>query len=213
MRPLAELLARNRAWAAAQTRDDPRYFRRLSEIQRPRYLWIGCADSRVPANEIVGLPSGEVFVHRNVANLVRPDDPNCMAAVQYAVEVLGVRDIIVCGHYGCGGVRAALDGDDSGFVGTWLAPLRRLARENATLLSADGASTAWDRLCEMSVVAQVRALAGAPMVQMAWAVGQPLTIHGWIYSISDGLLRDLDVSFGSEDAPSPTRAAGAAGGP
>jgi carbonic anhydrase len=202
MERLKHLFDNNQVWAAARTQQDPAFFERLVHIQRPHYLWIGCADSRVPANEIVGLPPGEVFVHRNVANLVQPDDVNAMAVVQYAVGTLGVEHIIVCGHYGCGGVHAVLDGQaglrpggGGGYVDDWLAPLRRLAQVQRGQLDAlDDPVARWARLCELSVVEQVRVLSSTPVVRNAWSAGRPVTLHGWIYSLRDGLLHDLEVT-------------------
>jgi carbonic anhydrase len=199
MRLLPELLARNRDWAARQTERDPAFFKRLCAIHKPRYLWIGCSDSRVPANTIVGLTAGEVFVHRNVANIVRPDDPNCLSVLQYAIDVLGIGHVIVCGHYGCGGVRAAMGPASADPLEGWLAPLRSLHRSHAGELDPlpDHAS-GWARLCELNVMAQVRTLARLPALQRAWERGQGLVLHGWIYDLKDGLLRDLEVSV---DAP------------
>jgi carbonic anhydrase len=194
---LSHLFDNNRRWAAERIGADPQYFQRLSGIQRPDYLWIGCADSRVPANVIVGLAPGEMFVHRNIANLVAPDDPNCMAVIQFAVEVLGVKHVIVTGHYGCGGVKAALDGSGDGFVKTWLAPLAELARQHRDELQ--NAGDAWKRLCEINVRQQVEVLSRTPLVQDAWAAGRELKLHGWIYALQDGLLRDLDVTRSAED--------------
>ncbi len=187
-----ELLARNIAWARDRTDTDPDYFKRLSAIQRPDYLWIGCADSRVPANVITGLEPGEVFVHRNVANLIHPGDLNALSVLQFAVEVLQVKYIIVCGHYGCGGVHAATDGKRHGLIDHWLEPLRDIARANAEALAAlpDDAARQ-DRMCELNVAAQVDRVADTPIVRDAWAAGQSLTISGWIYGLRDGLLRDL----------------------
>jgi carbonic anhydrase len=191
---LPQLFDNNKRWAARQTDADPQYFERLSGIQRPDYLWIGCADSRVPANEIVGLAPGELFVHRNVANLVSAADANCMAVVQFAVESLGVKHVIVTGHYGCGGVRAALEGSGEGFVREWLAPLRALAEEHREELVAS--ADPWTRLCEINVRRQVELLSQTELVQSAWAAGRELKLHGWIYAIRDGLLRDLNVTLG-----------------
>ncbi len=175
------LLRRNVEWAAERKRSDPEYFRRLSALQAPEYLWIGCSDSRVPANVITGLQPGEVFVHRNVANLVNPGDLNCLSVLQFAVDVLRVRHIIVCGHYGCGGLQ----------------PIRDLAERHATTLDAIADERARrDRLCELSVAAQVRQVAETPIVGDAWARGQALTVHGWVYGLDDGLLRDLRCSRG-----------------
>ena len=187
-----DLLARNVEWAKERTAADPDYFRRLSEIQRPEFLWIGCADSRVPANVITGLAPGEVFVHRNVANLIHPGDLNALSVLQFAVEVLQVKYIIVCGHYGCGGVQAAIDGARHGLIDHWLEPVRDTARTHADTLNALADETMReDRLCELNVAAQVQRVAETPIVRDAWAAGQTLTISGWIYRLKDGLLRDL----------------------
>src|SRR5687767_308748 len=192
---LPQLFESNRAWAAEMVRRDPDFFSRLERQQKPEYVWIGCADSRVPANEIVGLAPGELFVHRNVANVVRPDDVNCMAVVQYAVEVLSVKHIIVCGHYGCGGVLAALEGTGRGFVGEWLAPLVALRDEHEEELSEiEEIGPRWSRFCELNVVAQVGRLLQSSVVTAAAERGQELDVHGWIYDVRDGLLRDLQVS-------------------
>jgi carbonic anhydrase len=189
------LFENNRAWAAAQTRSDPDYFRRLSQLQAPEYLWIGCSDSRVPANQITGLQPGEVFVHRNVANLVNPGDLNCLAVLQFAVDVLKVKRVIVCGHHGCGGVTAALKGERHGLIDYWLYPIRDLAEVRSAELAAIPEQEARiNRLCELSVMAQVRQVADTPIVRDAWARGQSLSIHGWVYSIEDGLLRDLNCT-------------------
>jgi carbonic anhydrase len=206
MKYLSELFDNNRLWAAGQVHRDPSFFERLCDIQSPAYLWIGCSDSRVPANEIVGLAPGELFVHRNVANIVRRDDPNAMAVIEYAVGVLRVRHIIVCGHYGCGGVRAALNGGASGVVRRWLEPIQALSRAHAPGLAAmpDDAGR-WARLCEINVVSQVEGLVAAPVVQEAWSTGQALTVHGWIYSLRDGLLKDLGVSVNGPVQPEISR--------
>ena len=198
MRFLPELFANNRAWASQQTRRDPAFFERLCAIQTPAYLWIGCADSRVPANEIVGLAPGELFVHRNVGNLVPPDDQNCLAVLQYAVDVLHVSHIIVCGHYGCGGVQAAFGPPATDPLEGWIAQLRAIRRLHAQELAtlADD-EMRWRRLCECNVMAQVRTLGGLPTIVRAWERGRQLVIHGWIYDLRDGLLRDLEVSINS----------------
>lgn len=200
MRFLPQLFENNRAWASQQTRNDRRFFERLCAIQRPAYLWIGCADSRVPANEIVGLAPGELFVHRNIGNLVKADDPNCLAVLQYAVEVLRVSHVIVCGHYRCGGIQAAFGPPASDPLEGWITRVRAIRQAHADELAALPEDTArWQRLCELNVMAQVRVLTGLPMVVRAWGNGQPLAIHGWIYDLQDGLLRDLEVSV---NAPS-----------
>jgi len=204
MKYLADLFARNRAWAAERTGADPEFFSRLAHLQRPDLLWIGCSDSRVPANEIVGLAPGELFVHRNVANVVPDTDLNALAVIEYAISSLGVRHVIVCGHYRCGGVRAALEGHQAGAVALWLQPLRNLAEERRDELDALPSDAArWDRLCELNVARQVLAVARSEAVQSAWERGADLAVHGWIYDLEDGLLRDLEVTLG----------AGAEGGP
>lgn|SRR5512146_2559820 len=208
MRSLPELFANNRAWAAEMTRRDPEFFTRLSGQQAPQYLWIGCADSRVPANEIVGLRPGELFVHRNIANVVVHTDLNCLSVVQFAVDVLRVRHIIVCGHYGCGGVLAALREDRLGLADNWLRHVQDVRSKHAAQLN-DLANQAerHDRLCELNVREQVINVAQTTIVQDAWARGQPLIVHGWIYSLEDGLLRDLDVCVdGANRIPSPATA-------
>jgi carbonic anhydrase len=194
MKTIPELLEQNRAWANGHTAADPRFFDRLSEIQRPDYLWIGCADSRVPANEIVALAPGELFVHRNVANIVVPGDPNCMSVVQYAIETLNVRHVIVCGHYGCGGVRAALDNtfDGASHVERWLTPLRQLAVSHAGELAGCATDDArWKRLCEINVVEQVQRLQSSDVLAQARLRGVAVNVYGMIYSLRDGLLRQL----------------------
>jgi carbonic anhydrase len=199
---LANLFERNRAWANARVVADPRFFSSLVQLQRPDLLWIGCSDSRVPANEIVGLAPGELFVHRNVANVVPVTDLNAMAVIEYAVSSLGVRHIIVCGHYRCGGVRAALEGHQAGAVALWLQPLRNLAEEHRDELDALATpEERWDRLCELNVAAQVRAVATSEIVEAAWERGAKLAVHGWIYDLHDGLLRDLEVTVGTARDP------------
>ena len=194
---LAHLFDRNQAWAGGRVAADPGYSSRLVHIQRPDLLWIGCSDSRVPANQIVGLEPGELFVHRNVANVVPVTDLNAMAVIEYAVSSLGVRHIIVCGHYRCGGVRAALRGHQAGAVALWLQPLRNLAAAHREELDQQPSDDArWDRLCELNVAAQVRAVATSESVQAAWERGAELAVHGWIYDLEDGLLRDLEVTVG-----------------
>ena len=191
----ARLLANNRAWAAAQVRRDPEFFARLWEQQAPEYLWIGCADSRVPSNVIVGLPPGELFVHRNVANVVVPGDPNCTAVLQYAMEVLHVRHVIVCGHYRCGGVEAALGHVLHGPVERWISPIRSIAAAHASELDAIPDAVARGlRLTELNVAAQVESVTRVAAVREAWQRGQEVAVHGWIYDLRDGLLRDLGVT-------------------
>jgi len=194
MRSLSELFANNRAWAAEMTLRDPAFFRRLASQQAPHYLWIGCADSRVPANEIVGLHPGELFVHRNIANVVVHTDLNCLSVLQFAVDVLRVRHVIVCGHYGCGGVLAALRDERLGLADNWLRHVQDVRSKHETELSALAtADERHDRLCELNVREQVTNVAQTTIVRDAWARGQAITIHGWIYAIRDGLLRDLGV--------------------
>lgn len=186
------LLQRNVEWARLRVASDPEYFKRLAAQQAPDYLWIGCSDSRVPANVITGLDPGEVFVHRNVANIVYASDINCMSVVQFAVETLKVKHIIVCGHYGCGGVRAAIDTEQYGLIDHWLEPIRDLERDNkAQLANLSDHQQVVDRLCEINVVQQVSNLANSPILKRVWDKGQHVAIHGWIYAVADGLIRDL----------------------
>jgi len=191
---LPDLLANNRAWADQRTREDPEFFARLSAIHAPRFLWIGCADSRVPANEIVGLRPGELFVHRNVANVVALDDPNCTAVLQYAVEVLRIEHVIVCGHYGCGGVEAALGATLHGPLERWVQHVRDVHTAHADALSRLPEDARARRLTELNVIAQAKAVCQVAAVREAWHRGQALAVHGWIYDLRDGLLHDLDVS-------------------
>jgi carbonic anhydrase len=198
---LQTLLARNRRWASELVQDDPQFFTRLAVQQAPRYLWIGCSDSRVPANQILNLLPGEIFVHRNVANVVVHSDLNCLSVVQYAVEVLRVRDIIVCGHYGCGGVAAALADRKLGLIDNWLRHIQDVARRQAAQLEAAGPSEMQvSRLCELNVVAQTVNVAETTVVQDAWARGQELSVHGLIYGLDDGILRQLGLSLDSDAA-------------
>lgn len=193
------LIDNNRAWARRKVTVDPDFFARLVRQQSPSYLWIGCSDSRVPANEIVGLDPGELFVHRNVANLAPPQDANYLSVLQYAVEILGVRDILVVGHYGCGGVIAATEHTHHGLIDHWLTPIRLLAAEHqAELHAMPDISARHDRLCELNVIRQVRNVAFNPFVLAAWDAGKDLTVHGWCYSIRDGLVQDLKVSVSNQ---------------
>lgn len=196
-----KLLENNKAWSEGIRKRDPEYFQRLSGQQAPEYLWIGCSDSRVPANTIVGLEPGEVFVHRNVANVVVQSDLNCMSVLQFAVEVLRVRHVIVCGHYGCGGVRAAMEQKRLGLIDNWLRHLKEIYARHADDLEAiEGAGERADRFCELNAAAQVRNVCRSTVVQEAWARGQSLSVHGLIYGLSDGLLKDLGVTLsGPED--------------
>jgi carbonic anhydrase len=207
MRSLSRLFDNNRAWAERVLRSDPDFFTSLAKQQSPEYLWIGCADSRVPANQIVGLPPGEVFVHRNVANVVVHTDLNCLSVIQFAVEVLKVRHIMVVGHYGCGGVRAALGRDRLGLVENWLRHVQDVRNKYPDILSvlADAAAQA-DRLCELNVIEQVVNVCETSILRDAWERGQDVAVHGWIYGIADGLLRDLGVTVGSLAEVEPRRA-------
>lgn len=206
MKKLPEIFEKNRAWAARITTERPDFFERLAAQQAPRYLWIGCADSRVPATEICGLQPGEIFVHRNVANQVVHSDLNCLSVLQYAVEVLKVTDVIVCGHYGCGGVHAAIDGQDHGLIDNWLGHIRDIYGRHHTEVDALSGAARTDRLCELNVVNQVKNVCATTVVREAWKRGQPLCVHGWIYGLRDGLLQDLDVCLrGPEDLPHVSR--------
>ena len=197
---LENLLTANRAWASGKTEDNPGFFPRLQAIQNPCYLWIGCSDSRVPANEIVGLDAGEMFVHRNIANVVPHSDMNCLAVIQYAVEVMKVDHIIVTGHYGCGGVKAAMADTDFGQIDNWLAHIKDVEREHFTELEAISDDHArFDRLCELNVLAQVQNVAKTSIVQNAWKNGKTLQVHGWIYSLEDGILHDLKAGIDRAD--------------
>lgn len=200
MRTLSKLLEQNKAWAKSMVEGDPAYFERLTGQQRPEYLWIGCSDSRVPANQITGLDPGEVFVHRNIANVVVHTDMNVLSVMQYAVEVLQVKHIIVCGHYGCGGVRAAMEHQPFGLIDNWLRHIKDVyARHRPELEAIDDADQRARRLCELNVGAQVANVVHTTVVQEAWRRGQALAVHGWIYGLSDGLLKDLDLCVESVD--------------
>jgi carbonic anhydrase len=199
---LDQLKQNNRAWAEGKLAVDPGFFKRLEGQQSPEYLWIGCSDSRVPANEIVGLDPGELFVHRNVANLAPPQDANYLSVLQFAVDVLKVKHVLVVGHYGCGGVAAAVDGERRGLVDHWLHPIREIDRENRRELDAlPDLNSRLDRLCELNVIRQVRNVASDVFVQEAWARGQPLSVHGWVYSLSSGLVTDLSVTVTGPISP------------
>jgi len=192
---LDHLKANNRAWAARMIAADAGFFQRLERQQAPEYLWIGCSDSRVPANEIVGLDPGELFVHRNAANLAPPQDANYLSVLQFAVDVLKVKHIMVVGHYGCGGVSAAVDGRRRGLVDHWLHPIREVFHEYRSALERiPSLQTRLNRLCELSVIRQVRNVASDVFVQEAWARGQSLSVHGWVYSLANGLVTDLEVT-------------------
>ena len=200
MKVLKQLFENNRRWASRQTQSDPDFFNRLLKQQSPEYLWIGCSDSRVPANEIVGLLPGELFVHRNVANLVVKNDLNCLSVIQFAVEALKVKHIIVCGHYGCGGVKAVLDNAKIGLVDEWLDNLKPVKENYKEKLSEikDDASR-FGKLCELNVIEQVLNVCKTGIVKNAWQREQQLSVHGWIYDIKDGLLQDLDICISNSD--------------
>ncbi len=190
-----DLLSRNRAWSVARSKADPDFFPRLARQQRPDYLWVGCADSRVPANEIVGLDPGELFVHRNVANLAPPSDINFLSVLAFAVNALGVKHVIVCGHFGCGGIKAAYKDERNGIVDHWLEPVRASFRRHRLKIEAiTGEAERIDALCEFNVRDRVRDVANTTIVRDAWKKGQKLAIHGWIYALADGLVRDLKVT-------------------
>jgi carbonic anhydrase len=192
---LDDLIANNRLWAERKTSDDPGFFQRLLGQQAPEYLWIGCSDSRVPATEIVDLDPGEMFVHRNIANLAPPQDANYLSVLQYAVDVLKVRHILVVGHYGCGGIAAAVDGGRRGLIDHWLHPIREVAHEHRHELEALPEERArLNRLCELNVIRQVRNVGSDVFVQDAWARGQKISVHGWVYSLESGLIKDLAVT-------------------
>ncbi|HEY5513529.1 MAG TPA: carbonate dehydratase [Geomonas sp.] len=198
MKATPTLFENNRKWAAQISQTDPSFFSKLAVQQNPEFLWIGCSDSRVPANEIIGLLPGELFVHRNVANLVIHSDMNCLSVLQYAVDILEIKHIIVCGHYGCGGVRAALENHPHGLIDNWLRFIRDLhQRQSNELLRFSTVEEKVNRLCELNVVEQVKNVGNTTIVQEAWRRGQTVTVHGWIYAISDGLLKDMDVCISS----------------
>jgi len=209
MRTLSHLFQNNRDWARRMIARDPQFFAALVAQQSPRYLWIGCADSRVPANEIVGLLPGELFVHRNVANVVVHTDLNCLSVLQFAVEVLNVEHVIVCGHHGCGGVRAAFSGTSVGLSDNWLRHVQDVhERFSERLQQTGGPDAQMERLCELNVIEQVRHVGQTTILEDAWRRGQPVTVHGWIYDLRDGLLRDLGCSASSkqETVPAYTQA-------
>lgn len=194
MRILRNLFEQNKAWSENIRVTDPDFFVKLSHQQSPDYLWIGCSDSRVPANQITGLLPGELFVHRNVANLVVHTDLNCLSTMQFAVDVLKVKHIIVCGHYGCGGVRAALHGERLGLVDNWLRHVQDVQRQHEARLAAIGTEDLrWDHLCELNVIEQVRNVCQTTIVNDCWQHGQDVAVHGWIYKVQNGLLRDLSI--------------------
>jgi carbonic anhydrase len=196
---LPDLFAHNREWAARMERERPGFFSNLTQQQQPRYMWIGCSDSRVPANQITGLEPGEVFVHRNVANVVVPTDLNCLSTIQFAVDQLKVRHLMVVGHYGCGGVRAALEGIRVGLADNWLRHVKDVCEKHSGLLEWVPQERRLDALCELNVIEQVANVANTTVMQDAWQRGQQVTLHGWVYGISDGLLKDLHVNVESNE--------------
>ena len=200
MPDIAQLLANNRVWSAGIQQRDPDFFRKLACQQRPAFLWIGCSDSRVPANEIVGLLPGEMFVHRNIANVVAHSDLNCLSVIHFAVEVLQVHHVIVCGHYGCSGVGAVARGDRVGLADNWLGHVHDVRQKHAgRLAGCGGAGGDIDRLCELNVIEQVANVCRATVVRDAWQRGQELAVHGWIYGLKDGLVRDLKCTATSPE--------------
>ena len=202
MKDLQRLLDQNRAWAEDIKANDPDFFPTLAKQQTPRFLWIGCADSRVPSTQLAGMKPGEMFVHRNVANLVVHTDFNCLSVMQYAVDVLKVEHIIVCGHDGCGGVKAAMGNLQFGLIDNWLRHVQDVVHEHEEeLAKIEDDSRRVDRLCELNVIEQVRNVGRTTIVQSAWERGQELVVHGWIYGLQDGLLRDLGVSIDNADTP------------
>ena len=209
MKDLKHLLERNRAWAENIKASEPDFFQTLAKQQSPRFLWIGCADSRVPANQLVGMVPGEMFVHRNVANVVVHTDFNCLSVMQYAVDVLQVEHIIVCGHHGCGGIKAAMDNVQYGLIDNWLRHVQDVVHQHeASLADVKDATERLNRLCELNVIEQVLNVGRTTIVQSAWQRGQELAVHGWIYDLEDGLLRDLGLSIdNAEDLASSYRGA------
>ncbi|KJZ14272.1 MAG: carbonate dehydratase [Marinomonas sp.] len=198
MSKLDNLFSNNREWAESITREQPDFFETLSKQQKPEYLWIGCADSRVPANEIINLMPGEVFVHRNIANVVVHTDLNCLSVIQFAVEVLKVKHIMVVGHYGCGGIKAALDSEEHGLIDNWLRHIKDVHRFHQEKMDAEtDEKRKFDLLCELNVMEQVNNVCQTSIVQKAWNNDQELHVHGWVYGINNGLIKDLDVTVSS----------------
>ncbi len=200
MKTLKHLFDSNLAWATSIKEKDPEFFSNLSKQQAPEYLWIGCADSRVPANQITNLQPGEVFVHRNIANVVVHTDLNCLSVIQFAVEVLKVKHIIICGHYGCGGIKAALENQEHGLIDNWLRHIKDVIRFNAEKFEGLSHNEQLDLLCELNVKEQVTNVSNTTIVQDAWKAGRELSIHGWIYSIDNGILKDLDTGLKLENS-------------
>ncbi|HEV3210739.1 MAG TPA: carbonate dehydratase [Chthoniobacterales bacterium] len=207
MNEIEIVLSKNHEWSRRMTERQPDYFKKLAQQQAPDFLWIGCSDSRVPANQIVGMLPGELFVHRNVANIVYPSDLNCLSVVEYAVDVLQVRHIIVCGHYGCGGIRAALDNQVHGLIDNWLTRIKDIyVRHSEEIDALDSEQKREDRMCELNVIDQVKAVTHTTIVQDAWARGQELAVHGWVYGLEDGLVKDLGIRVNdSSQVPPPFR--------
>jgi carbonic anhydrase len=207
MNEIEIVLSKNREWSRGMTERQPDYFKKLAQQQAPDFLWIGCSDSRVPANQIVGMLPGELFVHRNVANIVYPSDLNCLSVIEYAVDVLQVRHIIVCGHYGCGGIRAALDNQVHGLIDNWLTRIKDIYVQHSEEIDAlDSEQKRVDRMCELNVIEQVKAVTHTTIVQDAWARGQELAVHGWVYGLEDGLVKDLGIRVdNSSQVPPPFR--------
>lgn len=203
MHVLEPLFEQNRLWSKKTQDEDPEFFSQLANLQEPEYLWIGCSDSRVPANQIMGLQPGEVFVHRNIANVVVHSDLNCLSVVQYAVQVLRVKHILIVGHYGCGGVKAALDDLRVGLVDNWLRHIHDVKQKHQAILDATPESDRHDRLCELNVIEQVLNLAQSTVIFDAWARGQQVSVHGLIYGLKDGIVRNLDISIHSLNAICP----------
>ena len=199
MKEIEKLIANNHAWSDTVSQEDPEFFGRLAQSQRPRFLWIGCSDSRVPAEQLTGLEAGELFVHRNVANLVIHTDLNCLSVVQYAVDVLQVEHIIICGHLGCGGIEAAVENPELGLINNWLLHIRDLWYKHSSLLGEHPPEKRLDTLCELNVVEQVYNLGHSTIMQSAWKRGQKVMIHGWVYGLKDGRLRDLDITTTSRE--------------
>lgn len=198
MKELLPLFEKNKLWSSETKRKDPEFFKKLSKQQSPEYLWIGCSDSRVPANEIVGMLPGELFVHRNIANMVIHTDLNCLSVIQYAVDVLKIDHIIITGHYGCGGIKAAMESKEHGLIDNWLSHIRDVYRYHAKDIDLiEDEEKRIDKMCELNVIEQVANVCHTTIVQKAWAAGRKLFVHGWIYDIKDGILRDLDVCIGS----------------
>lgn len=198
MKALKHFFDKNLEWANRIKKSDPDFFKKLSQQQEPDYLWIGCSDSRVPATEIVDMLPGEIFVHRNIANLVNHSDENCLSVVQYAVEILEIEHIIICGHYGCGGINAVMSDHASGLIDDWLSNVKEVYRCNQQKIDALATQKEKsDLLCELNVIAQVKSLCGTAIVKNAWKASKKLCVHGWIYNIEDGILKDLDVCINS----------------